>query len=159
MLTVAFAYTLIDLAPKAAARAEKITDLIVKEAGSREGQSYLEEACYCYFYGLNTACAITCRSILEEVIERKLPTRVLENWRQEQSQPEAQPTLGVLLVLSKNTARKAGWHLPPSAYKPASTVLEVGNRAAHNEPIVEADAFRCMTAAREAIAAILGDKR
>jgi len=69
---VAIAYHLIDMIPEAAQRAGKLTGLAVKEITSAQAERYLYEASYSYFYGMYTACAVLCRSVLEEVIE--------ENW-------------------------------------------------------------------------------
>jgi hypothetical protein len=40
---------------------------------SEEADRYLDEATRCYFFGLFTACAVMCRSVLEEALKQKLP--------------------------------------------------------------------------------------
>jgi len=156
-LRVAFAYSLAALINTAADRAARIPELSVGEASSMEADSYLEEACYCYFYQLDTACAITCRSVLEEVIERKLPHRVLDEWREKKGQStNREPTLGDLVQLSKTARRNNEWRLPKTAYDPLDEVKKIGNRAAHRQPVSGADALKCLTAARNALAIILG---
>jgi hypothetical protein len=169
-LAVALAYRLVDLIPVAADRAGKIAVLVTKEATSKEAESYLEEACYCYLYGLGTACAITCRSVLEEAIEQKLSPNILSNWRTEETerrrmrsrrpsgdrqQEEPQPTLGILLELSQHRDYRQ-WSLPALAKAPAIEVLKTGNRAAHKSPIDDTEALKCFSAARKALSLILG---
>ena len=133
LLTIAFAYKLVDLIPMAADRAKQVSDIIVREATSERAEKYLEEASYCYFYGLNTACAITCRSVLDEVIEHKMPRRVLKEWQQKQPDKAGNQhlTLGVLLHLSRYPTPGGEWSLPKIAYEAASEILAIGNRAAH----------------------------
>lgn len=145
---VAFAYQLIDMIVPASQRAALFTELIVKAATSTEAEKYLEEAYYCFFYGLYTACAITCRSVLEEVIERRLPRRVIKKWKDDH--PTQEPTLGSLIGLAKGTHI-----LPTQAYKPADSVLRIGNKAAHQQPVTEDEALSCLSAAREALGLLL----
>jgi hypothetical protein len=157
LLQVAFAYKVIELMKPAAERAARISELSVAEASSAEADSYLEEACYCYFYQLDTACAITCRSVLEEVVERKISHRILDEWRSEQKKDgsNSEPTLGTLVYLCKNRTKKNEWRLPLSAFASVDDVIKIGNRAAHRQPISGSDAFDCLTAARKAVAEIL----
>jgi hypothetical protein len=155
LLTIAFADKLIELIPEAAARANEIVDLSVREATSESAESYLEEACYCYFYGLSSACAIVCRSVLEEAIERRLSRRALEEWRQKQNDKMAEPTFGIVIRLAKVATGDGEWRLPQTAYKASDDVLQIGNRAAHFAPVSSEDDLKCLKGVRQALAAIL----
>jgi hypothetical protein len=81
LLETAFAYKLVDLIEPAANRASKLAEVVVKEPSSEEADHYLGETSQCYFFGLFTACVVMCRSLLEEVLERKLPSSFLESHR------------------------------------------------------------------------------
>ena len=57
----------------AVARATELRECVVAAGCSEEADRYLDEATRCYFFGLYTACAVMCRSVLEEAIKQKLP--------------------------------------------------------------------------------------
>ena len=72
LLRIAFADRLTDLVFPAADRAARLTSLIVKDKPSPEAERYLKEASLCYFYELYSASAVMCRSVLEELLEKRL---------------------------------------------------------------------------------------
>ena len=94
MLEVAFAQWLIGLIEPAAQRAAKLKELVVNETSSEQADKYLAEACECYYFGLYTACVLMCRSLIEEVLERKLPNALLDQWRAEAKAQNQELTLG-----------------------------------------------------------------
>ena len=51
-------------------RATHLRECVVAAPSSEEADRYLDEATRCYFFGLFTACAVMCRSVLEEAIKQ-----------------------------------------------------------------------------------------
>lgn len=150
LLPVAFAYKLINLIEPAASRAKELREIIVVEASSEEADEYLSEACECYFLGLFSASAIMCRSALEEILERKVPSNVLKVWKEETKTPkqELKLTLGSLLYKVKN---HSPLYAPPDFIKLAREVNQIATQGAHTKPISMQDAKDCLRKARNAI--------
>src|SRR5262245_5154865 len=98
LLALALADRLTDLVFPAAERASKLNDLIIREKPSPQAEGYLEEACLCYFYELYSASAVMCRSVLEEVIERRLRRLNLDEL---QSLNQTDYTLGTMLGIAE----------------------------------------------------------
>src|ERR1039457_3563518 len=73
LLRTAFALELLELVEPAVQRATHLRECVVAAPSSEEADRYLDEATRCYFFGMFTACAVMCRSVLEEAIEQKLP--------------------------------------------------------------------------------------
>src|ERR1039458_9995757 len=73
LLRAAMAAEFIDLIEPAVARAALLRECVVASPSSDEADRYLDEATRCYFLALFTACAVMCRSVLEEAIKQKLP--------------------------------------------------------------------------------------
>jgi len=73
LLRAAFALELLELVEPAVARAAHLRECVVASPSSEDADRYLDEATRCYFFGLFTACAVMCRSVLEEAIKQKLP--------------------------------------------------------------------------------------
>jgi hypothetical protein len=76
LLRAAFALELLELVEPAVARATELRECVVAAPSTEEADRYLDEATRCYFYGLFTACAVMCRSVLEEAIKQKLPPQL-----------------------------------------------------------------------------------
>ena len=77
LLRAAFIFELLDLVEPAVKRATtELRECVVAAPSSDEADRYLDEATRCYFYGLFTACAVMCRSVLEEAIKQKLPPQL-----------------------------------------------------------------------------------
>src|SRR6202000_1017305 len=74
LLRAAIAFELIALIEPATARATHLRECVIALPASEEADSYLAEATRCYFFGLYTACAVMCRSVVEEAIKQKLPS-------------------------------------------------------------------------------------
>jgi len=79
LLRTAFALEMLELVEPAVLRATHLRECVVATASSEEADRYLDEATRCYFFGLFTACAVMCRSVLEEAIKQKLPAG-LRGW-------------------------------------------------------------------------------
>ncbi len=76
LLRTAFAFELLELVEPAVQRATHLRECVVSAPSSEEADRYLDEATRCYFLGLYTACAVMCRSVLEEAIKQKLPATI-----------------------------------------------------------------------------------
>jgi hypothetical protein len=72
---------------------------------SEEADRYLDEATRCYFFGLFTACAVMCRSVLEEAIKQKLPAALSPQVR---TRYRNAATLGNLLHEVNNNLQLTG---------------------------------------------------
>ena len=149
LLAVAFADALADLVFPAAERAAKLAELIVKDKPSREAEKYLQEACQCYFYGLNSASAVMCRSVLEEVIEKRI--RALNT----NHSIGTEHTLGMMLGLAERAELQSLRIVPLEALHAARVVNRLGSTAVHERPLLESEAWDCLTNARHALVCIL----
>jgi hypothetical protein len=94
LLRAAFALELLELVEPAVLRATHLRECVVAAPSSEEADRYLDEATRCYFFGLFTACAVMCRSVLEEAIKQKLPAGLT---RQVRTRYRNAATLGNLL--------------------------------------------------------------
>jgi hypothetical protein len=94
LLRAAFALELMELVEPAVMRATQLRECVVATPSSEEADRYLDEATRCYFLGLFTACAVMCRSVLEEAIKQRLPAGIM---RQVHSRYRKTATLGNLL--------------------------------------------------------------
>jgi hypothetical protein len=153
LLAVAFADRLTDLVFPAADRASRLADLIVRVKPSPEAEKYLQEACLCYFYELYSASAIMCRSVLEEVIEQRLRRLKINHLKLMQGK---EYTLGVMLGLAERSELRNHRVVPPEALHAAQTVNRLGRIAVHERPLVDEEAWECLTAARHALTSIIG---
>ncbi len=150
LLAVAFADRLTDLIYPAAERAAKLTKLIVKIKPSPEAEKYLEEACLCYFYELYSACAVMCRSVLEETIEKRIEKLQIDHQLIEKGH-----TLGLMLKLARQPHLREKNIVPPEVWRDVDSVNYLGGSAVHQRPISESEAWKCLIAARMALAVIL----
>jgi hypothetical protein len=148
LLAVAFADRLTDLVFPAAERAANLSELSAKEKPTVEAEKYLEEACLCYFYELYSASAVMCRSILEELLEKRIRRLRPDLLRG----VEGPATLGALL---KAASRPPENIIPAEALREFWRANELGSKAAHEKPISEEDALQCLVAARHSLACIL----
>lgn len=153
MLEFAFAYKFIELLDSAVARAVKLRELVVNEASSDEADKYLAEACECFYFGLPTASVLMCRSLLEEVLEGKLPQNLIEQWRSEAKARNLELTLGTLLHKVNNHSPMP---LPSSVLPLARRVNEAGRRGAHPQTVTQQDALDCLQNTRAALVILLG---
>jgi len=152
LLRAAFALELLELVEPAVARATHLRECIVSTSCSEEADRYLDEATRCYFFGLFTACAVMCRSVLEEAIKQKLPPWLA---RQVRSRYRNAPTLGNLLHEVNDNLRLTGIDAAFPAL--ANRVNDVGRKAVHQKLLLEEEARECLQNAREALELLLRD--
>ena len=150
LLRAAMATELIDLIEPAVARAQHLRECVVERSASDEADRYLDEATRCYFLGLFTACAVMCRSVLEEAIRQRLPEPLR---RQIQTRYRNAPTLGNLLHEMNNNLKATG--IDPEFPRLANQVNDIGKRAVHQGLIAEDEARACLQHAREALEMLL----
>ena len=150
LLRAAFAMELLELVEPAVARATHLRECIVSGSCSEEADRYLDEATRCYFFGLFTACAVMCRSVLEEAIKQKLPSSLA---RQVRSRYRNAPTLGNLLHEVNDNLRLTG--IDPAFPALANRVNDVGRKAVHQNLLLEEEARDCLQNAREALELLL----
>ena len=153
LLRTAFALEMLELVEPAVARATHLRECIVSSACSEEADRYLDEATRCYFFGLFTACAVMCRSVLEEAIKQKLPSSMA---RQVRSRYRNAPTLGNLLHEVNDNLRHTG--IDASFPALANRVNDVGRKAVHQKLLLEEEARECLQIAREALELLLRDR-
>ena len=143
---------LLELVEPAVARATHLRECIVSGSSSEEADRYLDEATRCYFFGLFTACAVMCRSVLEEAIKQKLPPELA---RQVRSRYRNAPTLGNLLHEVNDNLQLTGIDAAFPAL--ANRVNDVGRKAVHQKLLLEEEARECLQNAREALEHLLQD--
>jgi len=150
LLHAAFALELMELVEPAVVRATHLRECMVAEVGSEEADRYLDEATRCYFFGLFTACAVMCRSVLEEAIKQKLPASLA---RQVRTRYRKTATLGSLLHEVNNNLQKTGFD--PDFPSIANKVNDMGEKAVHQGLLSEDEARTCLQDARQALQLLL----
>jgi len=150
LLRAAVAAEFLDLVEPAVARATHLRECVVASATSDEADRYLDEATRCYFFALFTACAVMCRSVLEEAIKQKLPQGLQTLIR---SRYRNAATLGNLLHEINNNLHATG--IAPSFPKLANQVNDIGKKAVHQGLLSEDEARSCLQNAREALQMLL----
>lgn len=150
LLRAAIALELLELVEPAVLRATHLRECVVAASSSEDADRYLDEATRCYFYGLFTACAVMCRSVLEEAIKQKLPTGLA---RQVRTRYRNTATLGNLLHEVNNNLLLTGidGDFPALANK----VNDVGRKAVHHGLLSEDEARECLQDARRALQLLL----
>lgn len=150
LLHLSVAHSFVSRLPNGLNRANQLSEWSITVPSSEQADLYLMEACNCFLFGLDTACVVMCRSLLEEVLERKLPTSLLlENARLKGKGW----TLGSLLDVINNNLNASGI----SAQIPARlrSVNSAGSRAAHFEPVTPQAALSCLKETRSLILELL----
>ena len=151
LLRAAFAMELLELVEPAVLRATHLRECEVAAPSSEEADRYLDEATRCYFFGLFTACAVMCRSVLEEAVRQKLPASlarlILTRYRNT-------ATLGNLLHEVNNNLQLTGFD--PGFPRVANQVNDIGRKAVHRGLLSEDEARDCMQNARQALQLLLG---
>ena len=150
LLRAAFALELLGLVEPATVRATHLRECVVQESSSEEADRYLDEATRCYFYGLFTACAVMCRSVLEEAIKQKLPPQLAKLVK---SRYRNTATLGNLLHEVNNNLTLCGFD--GDFPRVANQVNDVGRKAVHQAVLSEEEARTCLERAREALQILL----
>jgi hypothetical protein len=150
LLRAAFAMELLELVEPAVLRATHLRECVVASTSSDEADRYLDEATRCYFLGLFTACAVMCRSVLEEAIKQKLPAGLSRLVR---TRYRNAATLGNLLHEVNNNLQMTGFH--SDFPRVANQVNDAGKKAVHQGLISEDEARSCLQGAREALQLLL----
>lgn len=150
LLRAAFALELLQLVEPAVERATELRECVVSAPSSEEADRYLDEATRCYFYGLFTACAVMCRSVLEEAVKQKLPPQLARLVR---TRYRNAATLGNLLHEVNNNFQLTGFD--PDFPAVANRVNDVGKRAVHQGLLTEDEARQCLQSARTALQLLL----
>jgi hypothetical protein len=150
LLRTAFALEMLELVEPAVARATHLRECVVAAPSSEEADRYLDEATRCYFFGLFTACAVMCRSVLEEAIKQKLPIGLT---RQVRTRYRNTATLGNLLHEVNNNLKMTGFDA--DFPRVANLVNDSGKKAVHQGLLSEDEARTCLQNAREALQLLL----
>lgn len=150
LLRAAIALELLELVEPAVCRATHLRECVVATPSSEEADRYLDEATRCYFLGLFTACAVMCRSVLEEAIKQKLPAALTRLIR---TRYRNAATLGNLLHEVNNNLQLTA--IDPSFPAVANRVNDVGKKAVHQGLLSEDEARGCLQDARQALELLL----
>ncbi len=150
LLRTAFALELLELVEPAALRAAHLRECVVTAPSSEDVDRYLDEATRCYFFGLFTACAVMCRSVLEEAIKQKLPGGLT---RQVRTRYRNTATLGNLLHEVNNNLQMTGFDA--EFPRLANLVNDTGKKAVHHGLLSEDEARDCLQNARVALELLL----
>ena len=150
LLRAAFALELIELVEPAVFRATHLRECVLAAPSSEEADRYLDEATRCYFFGLFTACAVMCRSVLEEAIKQKLPASLVRLVR---TRYRNAATLGNLLHEVNNNLILTG--IDGSFPRVANLVNDAGKKAVHQGLLSEDEARACLQNARRALQLLL----
>jgi hypothetical protein len=150
LLRAAFAMEQLELIEPAVLRATHLRECVVAAPCSEEADRYLDEATRCYFLGLFTACAVMCRSVLEEAVKQRLPEGLSRLVR---TRYRNAATLGNLLHEVNNNLRMTG--IDADFPRVANKVNDVGRKAVHQGLLSEDEARDCLQNARRALELLL----
>ena len=150
LLRAAIALELLELVEPAVLRATHLRECVVAAASSEEADRYLDEATRCYFFGMFTACAVMCRSVLEEAIKQKLPAPLTRLVR---TRYRNAATLGNLLHEVNNNLQLTG--IDADFPRVANLVNDSGKKAVHQGLLSEDEARSCLQNARRALQLLL----
>ncbi len=152
LLRAAFAKEQLELIEPAVLRATHLRECVVATPCSEEADRYLDEATRCYFLGLFTACAVMCRSVLEEAVKQRLPAGLA---RLVHTRYRNAATLGNLLHEVNNNLHLTG--IDPDFPRLANKVNDAGKKAVHQGLLSEDEARECLQNARAALELLLRD--
>jgi hypothetical protein len=150
LLRAAFAMEQLELIEPAVLRAAHLRECVVAAPCSEEADRYLDEATRCYFLGLFTACAVMCRSVLEEAVKQRLPEGLVRLVR---TRYRNAATLGNLLHEVNNNLRMTG--IDADFPRVANKVNDTGRKAVHQGLLSEDEARECLQNARRALELLL----
>lgn len=150
LLRAAIAIELLELIEPAVFRATHLRECVVASASSEDADRYLDEATRCYFFGLFTACAVMCRSVLEEALKQKLPAPLARLVR---TRYRNTATLGNLLHEVNNNLLLTG--IDADFPRVADQVNDAGKKAVHQGLLSEDEARLCLQNARQALELLL----
>lgn len=150
LLRAAFAMEMLEMVEPAVLRATHLRECEVAAPSSDEADRYLDEATRCYFLGLFTACAVMCRSVLEEAVRQKLPETLAAEVERRYRKA---PTLGNLLHEVNNNLQLTG--IDAEFLRLANQVNDTGKKAVHQGLLSEDEARGCLQNARRALEILL----
>jgi hypothetical protein len=150
LLRAAIALEMLGLVEPAVFRATHLRECVVSSPSSEDADRYLDEATRCYFFGLFTACAVMCRSVLEEAVKQKLPSVLAELVR---TRYRNAATLGNLLHEVNNNLQLTG--IDADFPRVANQVNDAGKKAVHQGLLSEDEARSCLQNARQALQLLL----
>jgi hypothetical protein len=150
LLRAAFAMEQLELIEPAVMRATHLRECVVAAPCSEEADRYLDEATRCYFLGLFTACAVMCRSVLEEAVKQRLPENLTRLVR---TRYRNAATLGNLLHEVNNNLKLTG--IDADFPRVANKVNDTGRKAVHQGLLSEDEARECLQNARRALELLL----
>jgi hypothetical protein len=150
LLRAAFAMEQLELIEPAVLRATHLRECVVAAPCSDEADRYLDEATRCYFLGLFTACAVMCRSVLEEAVKQRLPESLARLVR---TRYRNTATLGNLLHEVNNNLQLTG--IDADFPRVANRVNDTGRKAVHQGLLSEDEARDCLQNARRALELLL----
>jgi hypothetical protein len=150
LLRAAFAMELLEMVEPAVLRATHLRECVVAAPSSEEADRYLDEATRCYFFGLFSACAVMCRSVLEEAIKQSLPATLTRLVR---TRYRNTATLGNLLHEVSNNLLLSG--IDADFLCVANQVNDTGKKAVHQGLLSEDEARTCLQSARQALQLLL----
>jgi hypothetical protein len=150
LLRAAFAMEQLELIEPAVMRATHLRECVVAAPSSEEADRYLDEATRCYFFGLFTACAVMCRSVLEEAVKQRLPAALAKQIR---TRYRNTATLGNLLHEVNNNLQMTG--IDADFPRIANQVNDTGRKAVHQGLLSEDEARDCLQNARKALELLL----
>lgn len=155
LLQISVSDELLSRLPVAVSRATLLSEWAVQEATSPAAEQYLFEACNCFLYGLDTACVILCRSLSEEVLERKLDHLLAPHTEAKKAKKKHWGgwTLGSLLDLVK--LNKADWGIDGDVFDFLLFVKEAGNDATHGKTVTQGKSLSCLKNCHHAITGLL----
>ena len=150
LLRAAIAIEMLELVEPAVFRATHLRECVVTSTSSEDAVGFLDEATRCYFFGLFTACAVMCRSVLEEAIKQKLPAVLMRLVR---TRYRNAATLGNLLHEVNNNLQLTG--IDGDFPRVANQVNDTGRKAVHQGLLSEDEARSCLQNARQALELLL----
>ncbi len=150
LLQVSVADDFMSRLPGGVDRAERLLEWSVNEPASQQADMYMAEVCNCFLYGLDAACVVMCRTLLEEVLRRKIRPEVLAANGMSQDKDR---TLGRLLDVVKKNRKPLGFQRDVPDLVEA--VARAGYGSLHQEPVTGTVALECLQNTRKAIVQLL----
>lgn len=118
LLDMRYSRELVQMLPNVVTKASSLQDLELSSIPNRSVQRYFQEAHYCYLFGLNRACAVMCRAILESSLKEVLGAQ--NNWHE-------------LIDLAEQPRHDGRPLLDGERIEAAKKVYRAGNLAVHDE--------------------------
>lgn len=140
----AFALELLELIEPAALRTAELRESVADDPSAAEADRLLDEATRCYAYGLYTACATLCCSVVEQAIRSHAPATSRRSPRR--------PCLSVLANHLQDSEDSTAQMLSESSLTDLVSSMEKARiRAAHQGLLTEDEARDCLLSARQAV--------